>query len=95
MRKLLAVLALAVAMPMMGLADSYSNTLRDWENFIYNNKLGSSPDYWLEKNTHVGWTKVVLIMGYGSDKRSCEIIAGLLREKYTAAQYRCESANNP
>ena len=94
MKKLLTVLAVTIAIPTMGLSDNYSNTLRDWENFAYDNKLGNSPDYWLEKLTTLGWDKMIIVMGYGSDRRSCEIIAGLLRSKYTAAQYRCKPANN-
>ena len=45
------------------LADDYDKTLNAWETFIYNNKLGVSEDYWLEKSTVAGWAKIAIIAG--------------------------------
>lgn len=94
MKKLLAVLAVSLALPNIGLAASYDESVEAWEGFVFYNKFGDAQDYWLEKNTSVGWAKLLIVMGYGSDMRSCNIIKSLLEAKYTAAQYRCKPANN-
>jgi hypothetical protein len=75
------------------LADNYDDTLKRWESFVESNPLGSSSDFWLEKNTILGWQKVTLVFGYGDDYYACNNILKALEVKYSAAQYRCTRAN--
>ena len=74
-------------------ADDYDKTLNAWETFIYNNKLGVSEDYWLEKSTVAGWAKIAIIVGYGDDWTGCENIKDAMKQKYSGASYRCIPAN--
>ena len=75
------------------LANDYDKTLNAWETFIYNNKLGDSEDYWLEKSTVAGWAKIAIIAGYGDDWTGCENIKDAMKQRYSGASFRCIPAN--
>ena len=56
MKTIISILFVVIAAPVF--ADNYERNLETWEKFLLKNKWGSSQDFWLEKNTTMGWEKV-------------------------------------
>ena len=94
MKHITIILAFLVTLSSPVAAQDYEKKLQVWEEFAWANKLGDSEDYWLEKKVGgYGWSKVAIIVGYGSDWSACEVIRTELEEKYTSASFRCIPAN--
>ena len=88
------LLALFMGLSSQVYASDYKAMLKEWESFASRSKLGVSEDYWLEKKIQgYGWTKVAIIVGYGSDWSACTDIKTKLEGEYTATSYRCIPAN--
>ena len=65
--------------------------LKNWINFIKNNKLGNSEDFFIQKKTNSRWESVGVIMGFDDDWTACQIIISSL---VTAnKEFRCIPGN--
>ena len=94
MKRLATSLTLLTMLSPQVYASDYKAMLKEWESFASRSKLGVSEDYWLEKKIQgYGWTKVAIIVGYGSDWSACTDIKTKLEGEYTATSYRCIPAN--
>ena len=98
MKRILTALALTVALASSAWSDEhltgeYAAQVRLLENLMKKNTVGSSKDFWLEKDTAWGWEKVALIFGYGDDYDGCFDIKQTLETKWAGAVYRCVKAN--
>ena len=91
MKTLISILFVVIAAPLF--ADDYERNVKTWEKFLSKNRWGNSQDFWLEKNTSMGWEKVILVMGYFDDWQGCKDIKIALNNAYPIAEYRCIPAN--
>ena len=74
--------------------DDYDNEVKRLEKFMADNQIGSGTDYWLVKRSFGIDDRVGLVFGYMDDNAGCMDIAQALNEKYPAANYTCQPANN-
>lgn len=64
--------------------------------FVKSNKVGSSNDYWLEKQSMfraIEWDKISLIVGFTNDYDACIEFKEALSVKFPSNNYRCSPAN--
>lgn len=87
---------LAVVAPILGGCErSYEQQTEKLYRFAKNNRIGSSPDYYLVKASGMaGPDRVALVFGMGEDFTFCSELAALYMDKYPADSYTCEMANN-
>lgn len=71
-----------------------SRALPNLESLVEQNRMGIFDDYWLAKKVTTGdLAKTALIFGYVDNRTTCEEIAEMLRQRYTAGGYVCFRAN--
>ena len=74
--------------------NSYADRVAALESFVREAAMGSSADYWLEKNNAFGeWERVALVFGYINDSQGCADFAAAHKAMFPADDYRCSPAN--
>jgi hypothetical protein len=74
--------------------DPYKAEVSRLDAFAGLGKIGSSPDFWMEKFNFAGeWEKTILVFGYADDYQACLDLVAAWTAKYPLDSYRCTPAN--
>jgi len=71
----------------------YGDQVKKLEKFLAGNQIGSSPDYWLVKQTLGLDDRVAVVFGFLNDLEFCQAIADLYVKRFPADRYTCVPAN--
>jgi len=87
------LVGLVAFLALSGCGDDYDNQVSRLEKHERGNRIGSGNDHWLVKRSFGVDDPVALIFGYLDDYEGCVEIAGMLNQRYPAANYTCKPAN--
>ena len=77
-----------------GCEKSVSDRIDDFSTHISENRIGKTPDVWLEMMGVFGdWDKVVLFFGFNDDYTNCEELKEHNQRKFPEKKFRCVVAN--
>lgn len=90
-----AVAAVLVALMLSACNESYEDQEAAFVEYVKEHRLGSTQDYWLEKQMYTGgWAKVILVFGFGvDDGLACRQLIEQEKKAGTAGAFRCTPAN--
>ena len=92
MRQFLCIMAITLCTTMSATAQTNSDRIAAFTNDLPRTKSGGAM-YWLEMKTTIGWEKMMLVVGYATNKPICDRLEMVVRLDAPDRKFRCTTAN--